>query len=70
LKNGTIGALEATLGEDEAFTLWEEEGNQSAVSVIKTATFADYRNHIVLARDDGTIEIYFFNKHSLLDLVF
>ena len=27
LKNGTIGALEATLSEDEAFILWEEDAS-------------------------------------------
>lgn len=62
-----------TLTEDESVTLWEDElsnGNGSPISVIKTANFANGQQHMIIARDDGSIEMYLFNQTSLMDLVF
>ena len=69
LRNGTIGALELTLTEDEAVILWEEECEAAPVSVIKTTELSG-QQHLILSRDDGTIEMYLFNQTSCLDLVY
>ena len=60
LKNGNIGALE--LKGDESIVLWEvdcaEEG-KAPCAFVEVTTLKD-ELHLVVARDDGSIEIYWF----------
>lgn len=66
LKNGGIGCLELT--RDEPVVMWSLEGSQtngSSVSVVKTFNFDGETAHsFIVARDDGTIEIYSYQHNS------
>lgn len=61
LSNGNIGAIE--LGQDEAIVLWEvdcsSEQSKAPVSIVKVATLKDVL-HLVVVRDDSTIEVHRF----------
>jgi len=62
-KSGGIGAVE--LASDEAIVLWEVDctfEGKSAVSHIKVAQLQEGQQHVVLTRDDGTIEIYSYSE--------
>ena len=74
LKNGTIGAVECTVGEDEAVILWEIEPElgsiqNSPVSILKLVTFPS-GNHLVVARDNGSLEIYYYDEKQCYDMVY
>jgi len=61
LKNGGIGCVELT--RDEPIVMWSLEGSQtngSAASIVKTCNLFNEEGHynFIVARDDGTIEIY------------
>ena len=64
LKNGNIGALE--LNGEESIVLWEvdcaEEG-KAPCAFIEVTTIKD-ELHLVVARDDGSIELYWFEEKS------
>ena len=68
LSNGNIGAIE--LGHDEAIVLWEvdcsAEQPKAPVSIVKVATLKDAL-HLVVVRDDSTIEVHRFmdRKNSI-----
>ena len=71
LKNGGIGCLELT--RDTSVIMWSLEGTQtngSSVAVIKTLKFKeDQSNSMVVARDDGTIEIFSYEHGSPFPLL-
>jgi len=73
LRNGTIGALEATIGEDQAVILWEVEpelgqNTNSPVSILKL--FDNGQSHLVVARENGSLEIYRFDEKQCSDVVY
>ena len=58
LQNGNIGAAE--LGLDESIILWEVElGGRAPVQILRVALIKD-KPHVVLVRDDSTIEVHKF----------
>ena len=63
LNNGNIGAIE--LGADEAIVLWEvncsEEVTKAPISIIKVAALKE-KPHLIVARDDSTIEVHRFQE--------
>lgn len=61
LTNGNIGAIE--LGRDEAIVLWEvncsADQRKAPVSIVQVATLKESL-HLVVVRDDSTIEVHKF----------
>ena len=58
LQNGNIGAVE--LGHDEAILLWEVDLiGRAPVQILKVASIKD-KPHVVVVRDDSTIEVHKF----------
>ena len=58
LQNGNIGAVE--LGHDEAILLWEVDlTGRAPVQILKVASIKD-KPHVVVVRDDSTIEVHKF----------
>lgn len=71
LKNGGIGAIELTT--DEAVVLWESDFSfeaKAASSQIKVAQLQDNVNNIIVAREDGMIEVYTYTQSKEPVLVF
>jgi len=67
LKNGGIGCIELT--RDEPLVIWSLEGSQtngSAAAVIKTANLFEEEGffNFIVARDDGSVEIYSYEHKS------
>lgn len=67
LRNGGIGCVELT--RDEPVVLWSLEGmqtNGSAVAVVKTCNLEPESGYhsLIVARDDGSIEIYSYEHKS------
>ena len=66
MRNGGIGCIELT--RDEPVILWSLEGTQtngSSVAVVKTCNFDGETMHgFIVARDDGSIEIYSYDHKS------
>jgi Bardet-Biedl syndrome 7 protein len=70
LKNGGFGCIELT--RDESVVMWSIEGvqtNGSAVTLVRTFNFeADAQtgspHSLIIARDDGTVEIYSYSHQS------
>jgi hypothetical protein len=70
-KSGGIGAIELT--QDEAIVLWECDftfDGKSPVSHLKVAQLREEQNHIVISRDDGTIEIFTYSERQQASIVF
>ena len=64
MSNGNIGAIE--LGHDEAIVLWEvdySEQTKAPVSIVKVATLKNAL-HLVVVRDDSTIEVHRFMERQ------
>ena len=62
LSNGNIGAIE--LGHDESIELWEIDCSAKApVTIVQVATLKDVL-HLVVVRDDSTIELYRITQHA------
>jgi hypothetical protein len=72
LKNGGIGCIELT--RDEPIVLWSLEGSQtngSAASIVKTCDILGEESfyNFIVARDDGTVEIYSYEHKSPIPIL-
>lgn len=69
LKNGAVGLIELT--SEDAIILCEiEPDNRSPASIVKLFELKN-QTHMVVARDDGSIELYWINdSFSSAELVF